>query len=138
MIPARRESRPPCRLSILNSIADGAERGTSAALLNYRYIARGSAGEFRSMLHFRDRLPEMADLKSQISNLRSQAESCSRQLRAWADSLQNSDLPAQRHLTVHTRQTYQQQRRAEAFWKQNEERLRRARPQDYPHRPAEP
>ena len=40
-----------------------------------------------------------ADVKSQISNLKSLAESCSRQLCGWADSLQNSDIQGQRHLT---------------------------------------
>jgi hypothetical protein len=35
----------------------------------------------------------------QITNLRSLAESISRQLRAWADSLQNSEIKEQRYLT---------------------------------------
>ena len=67
------------------------------------------------MLQFTKRMERMAHLKSQISNLKSQAESCSRQLRGWADSLQNSDIRGQRHLNEHVRQTYDQQRRAEAF-----------------------
>ena len=32
------------------------------------------------------------------------AESCSRQLRAWADSLQNSDIQGQRHLNNKVRE----------------------------------
>lgn len=85
-------------LSVSNNIAEGFERGTTSELLNFIYIARGSAGEVRSMLCILERRPWMADLKSQISNLKSIAESCSRQLRAWADSLQNSDIKGQRHL----------------------------------------
>ena len=43
-------------LSVSNNIAEGFERGTTAELLTFLYIARGSAGEVRSMLHFMDRL----------------------------------------------------------------------------------
>ncbi len=37
-------------LSVSNNIAEGFERGSTAELLAYLYIARGSAGEVRSML----------------------------------------------------------------------------------------
>jgi hypothetical protein len=48
-----------------------------------------------------------ANLRSQISDLKPLAESCSRQLRAWADSLQNSDIAGPRHLNEKTRANYQ-------------------------------
>jgi len=111
-------------LSVSNNIAEGFERGTTAELLQFLYIARGSAGEVRSMLRFCDGWPDAADLKSQISNLISLSESCSRQLRGWADSLQNSDIQGQRHLNDQTRRTYESQRRAEAFLKQVDEVVR--------------
>src|SRR5690349_22247204 len=79
-------------LSVSNNIAEGFERGTTNELLAFLYIARGSAGEVRSMLQFTERSPWASHLKSQISTLKSLAESCSRQLRGWADSLQNSDI----------------------------------------------
>jgi four helix bundle protein len=41
-------------LSVSNNIAEGFERGTTAELLQFLYIARGSAGEVRSMLRFCD------------------------------------------------------------------------------------
>ncbi|MEN8265135.1 MAG: four helix bundle protein [Nitrospirota bacterium] len=85
-------------LSVSNNIAEGFERGTTQELLTFLYIARGSAGEVRSMLLFLERIPVFNDLKSQISNLKSNAESISRQIRAWADSLQNSDIRGQRYL----------------------------------------
>jgi four helix bundle protein len=95
-------------LSVSNNIAEGFERGTTNELLQFIYIARGSAGEVRSMLKVKSRRAGKAgwtaDLKSEISNLISLAESCSRQLRAWADSLQNSDIKGQRHLNEKTRQ----------------------------------
>ena len=89
-------------LSVSNNIAEGFERGTTNELLAFLYIARGSAGEVRSMLVLlkrkvsRKRLP--AALLQQIEKLLKLAESCSRQLRAWADNLQNSDIKGQRHL----------------------------------------
>ena len=52
--------------------------------------------------------------------MKSLAESCSRQLRAWADSLQNSDIKGQRHLNEQSRATYDQQRRADVFWQRIE------------------
>src|SRR5215510_15956153 len=72
-------------VSISNNIAEGFERGTTQELITFLYIARGSAGEVRSMLLLLNRMPKFSDLKSEISNLRSRAESISRQLRAWAD-----------------------------------------------------
>lgn len=43
-------------LSISNNIAEGFERGTTAELINFLYIARGSAGESRSMLRLCERI----------------------------------------------------------------------------------
>jgi four helix bundle protein len=42
-------------VSISNNIAEGFERGTTQELITFIYIARGSAGEVRSMLHLLDR-----------------------------------------------------------------------------------
>jgi four helix bundle protein len=118
-------------LSVSNNIAEGYERGSTAELLAYLYIARGSAGETRSMLHFAERSPGAEHLRSQISNLKSLAESCSRQIRAWADNLQNSDIKGQRHLNAESRRLYDAQKRADAFERRLNDTLRRARPQDY-------
>jgi four helix bundle protein len=102
-------------LSIANNVAEGFERGTTQELITFLYIARGSAGEVRSMLCLCERVSAFGDLKSEISNLKSQAESISRQLRGWADSLQNADIKGQRYLTDKTRTVDEQKRRAEAF-----------------------
>jgi len=101
--------------SISNNIAEGFERGTTQELLTFLYIARGSAGEVRSMLILLERLPYFQHLKSEISNLKSLAESISRQIRAWADSLQDSDIKGQRYLSERVRQEHEQKRRAAAF-----------------------
>lgn len=95
-------------LSVSNNIAEGFERGTTAELLSFLYIARGSAGEVRSMMYVLERLAgyDVTDLKFQISNLKSSAESLARQLRAWADTLQNSDIKGQRRMTTQSQQWY--------------------------------
>lgn len=118
-------------LSVSNNIAEGFERGSTSELLYFLYISRGSAGETRSMLLFTERITEAGHLKSRITDLKTLAESCSRQIRAWADSLQNSDIKGQRHLNDNTREIYMSQKRREAFEKQLEEILRNTRPQDY-------
>ena len=108
-------------LSVSNNIAEGFERGTTNELLQFIYIARGSAGEVRSMLTVKLRRANKAgwpeNLKSQISNLRSLAENCSRQLRGWADSLQNSEITGQRHLNDLVRKEQGQKQRAVAMQK---------------------
>ena len=57
-------------VSISNNIAEGFERGTTQELLTFLYIARGSAGEVRSMLCLLDTLPAFSNLKSEISRRR--------------------------------------------------------------------
>jgi len=108
-------------LSVSNKIAEGFERGTTNELLAFIYIARGSAGEVRSMLCLKERRARNAnwpaDVKSQIANLKSVAESCSRQLRGWADSLQNSDIKGQRHLNRRTREQDEQTKKAKSLQK---------------------
>jgi four helix bundle protein len=121
-------------LSVSNNIAEGFERGTTNELLAFIYIARGSAGEVRSMLCLKERRARKANwpanLKSEISNLKSLAESCSRQLRGWADSLQNSEIKGQRHLTDKSRREDDQKKRAATFSKE----LLRTLPASHPLR----
>lgn len=112
---SKRDQLDRASLSVSNNIAEGFERGTTNELLSFLYIARGSAGEVRSMLSFFERRPALEDFRSQISDLKSQAECCSRQLRAWADSLQNSPIKGQRHLTNAERARHEQRKKAEAF-----------------------
>src|SRR5258708_17967350 len=89
-------------VSVSNNIAEGFERGTTNELLMFLYIARGSAGEVRSMLRFLDHWPAVAHLKSEISDLVPLTESCSRQIRGCAASLQHSESKSQRHLNDKT------------------------------------
>lgn len=102
-------------LSISNNIAEGFERGTTQELLTFLYIARGSAGEVRSMLYFIERLKAFQDLKSEISDLKALAESISRLIRGWVDSLQNSDIKGQRYLNEKERRFAQDKKKREEF-----------------------
>jgi four helix bundle protein len=111
-------------LSISNNIAEGFERGSTAELIAFLYYARGSAGEVRSILCLMERLQRFDHLKVQISDLKSRSEAVSRQVRAWADHLQNSEIRGQRHLNDQSRANYTQEQRAEAF----REKLRRMAP----------
>ena len=102
-------------LSIPNNVAEGFERGTTPELLTFLYYARGSAGEVRSICHVILKMPEFADLKSQITVIKDLAESISRQLRGWTDSLQNTDIKGQRYLNDKTRASYESGKRADEF-----------------------
>lgn len=79
-------------LSISNNIAEGFERGTTAELINFLYISRGSAGESRSMLRMCERLDRFSNFKFEISDLIGRATNISKQLHGWIDSLKNTDI----------------------------------------------
>jgi four helix bundle protein len=128
MRPSFRDQLERATLSVSNNIAEGFERGTSNELLAFIYIARGSAGEVRSMLRVAGRRPYLANHKTQIADLIKLAESCSRQLRGWADSLQNSEIQGQRHLTEKSRRQYRDKERAAAFM----QKLRQGLPPGHP------
>jgi four helix bundle protein len=125
---SKRDQLDRCSLSVSNNIAEGFERGTTNELLAFLYIARGSAGEVRSMLGYFERRLALRDFKSQITNLKLIAESCSRQIRAWADSLQNSEIKGQRHLTEKSRRQSDAQKRALETW----QRINNSLPDGHP------
>ncbi|HYG36292.1 MAG TPA: four helix bundle protein [Clostridia bacterium] len=117
-------------LSVSNNIAEGFERGTTNELLAFIYIARGSAGEVRSMLKVKLRRLRNDAVRHQMEAMIAVALSCSKQLRAWADSLQNSAIKGQRHLNDKSRQEDEQRKRAVAAQK----RLLAALPPTHPLR----
>jgi four helix bundle protein len=108
-------------VSVSNNIAEGFERGTNNELLAFLYISRGSAGESRSILCLLDRLHWFAKLHPDITLLRAKAESCSRQLKAWVQSLQNSDLKGERYVNVKVRRDDRKTREREEFLKELDE-----------------
>lgn len=105
-------------VSVSNNIAEGFERGTNNELLAFLYISRGSAGEVRSMLCLLERMPNFRSLDKEIAPLKKRAESCSRQLKAWAQSLQNSEFRGERHVNQRIKRISQAAREREEFLKE--------------------
>jgi len=125
-------------LSVSNNIAEGFERGTTKELLMFLYIARGSAGEARSMLLLAARRPYLSNLRSEISDLIKLAESCSRQLRAWADALQNSDIAGPRHLNEQSRARFQNRQKLKSGVTEFQKLVQQHLPPDHPLYPKTP
>jgi len=107
-------------VSVSNNIAEGFERGTKQELLTFLYIARGSAGEVRSMLCLLDKISSFASLESQISNLKSGVESISKQLGAWVRSLRDSAFKGERYVNEKTRKADIARKGREEFLKELE------------------
>ena len=105
-------------VSVSNNIAEGFERGTNNELLAFLYIARGSAGEVRSMLCLIERIQLLPEFGADIQILKEKAESCSRQLKGWIQSLQDSKLKGERHVNQKTKRTDQAVREREEFIKE--------------------
>jgi four helix bundle protein len=135
---AFRDQLDRAALSVSNNIAEGFERGTTPELLKLIYIAKGSAGEVRSMLTLKLRRARKgswaSNLKFQISNLISLAENCSKQLHGWADSLRDSEIKGVRHLNAKQRQQEIDRKKAEECRKA---RLRKLPPTNPLRRDAE-
>lgn len=113
--PGLRDQLERAALSISNNIAEGFERGSTSELLAFLYIARGSAGEVRSMLQVIMGWKAVADFKSQISDLKGRCENISRQLYGWIDKLKNSEISGQRHLDDKARTRYAGKKEREEF-----------------------
>src|SRR5437867_7395053 len=105
-------------VSVSNNIAEGFERGTNNELLAFLYIARGSAGEVRSMLCLLERIPAFRSLSKEIKTLKPGAESCSRQLKGWIQSLQDSDFRGERNVNRKIKRIDQATRDREEFLKE--------------------
>jgi four helix bundle protein len=102
-------------LSVSNNIAEGFERGTTTELINFLYIARGSAGESRSMLRICESLERFSNLKSEISNLIGVAVNISKQLHGWLESLKNSDIMGVKFLTEKEKVRFEKSRELADF-----------------------
>jgi len=111
-------------VSVSNNIAEGFERGTNQELLTFLYIARGSAGEVRSMLCLLERITAFAGLHAEIANLKASAESVSKQLGAWIRSIRDSDRKGERYVSEKTRQAERAARERREFLEELE-RIRR-------------
>lgn len=102
-------------LSVSNNIAEGFERGTTNELLAFLYIARGSAGEVRSMMRVLQTWDIFDNYRSQISDFIVRCEKISRQLYGWIESLKNSEIPGQRRLDDKAKNRYASKKDREQF-----------------------
>jgi four helix bundle protein len=105
-------------LSISNNVAEGFERSTTSELLSFIAIARGSAGEVRSMTAVVKNRPRLKSYVSALQRIWSLAESCARQLTGWAGAVDKLPFQGRRHLPQ------QQRSQREAAQKAQEYRLR--------------
>ena len=103
LTPGLRNQLERAALSISNNIAEGFERATTSELQSFIAIARGSAGEVRSMIavvHDRTRLKRW---RPSLQGIRELAESCARQLTGWARAIEGLPFEGRRHLPAQER-----------------------------------
>ena len=91
-------------LSVSNNIAEGFERVTTNELNAFLAIARGSAGEVRSMMAVVKSRPKLQAHAARLLEVRALAESCARQITAWTGSIEASPVQGKRHLTPELRE----------------------------------
>jgi four helix bundle protein len=118
LTPGFRNQLDRASLSISNNVAEGFERSTTNELLSFIAIARGSAGEVRSMMAVVKDRPKLKRYLSSLQRIRAQAESCARQLTGWAGAVDKLPFEGRRHLPQ------QQRAQREGADKAREYRLR--------------
>jgi four helix bundle protein len=96
--PGFRNQLDRAALSVSNNIAEGFERSTTAELLSFIAIARGSAGEVRSMMAVAKDRPRVRKYAAALGWIRELAESCARQLTGWAGAVEKLPFEAQRRM----------------------------------------
>jgi four helix bundle protein len=115
LTPGFRNQLDRAALSVSNNIAEGFERVTTNELNAFLAIARGSAGEVRSMMAVVKDRPKLKPLVRRLQEIRSLAESCARQLTAWTASIESSPVQGKRHLTGEVKEKRESAEKAREF-----------------------
>ncbi|MBI5384552.1 MAG: four helix bundle protein [Verrucomicrobia bacterium] len=115
LTPGFRNQLDRAALSVSNNVAEGFERVTTNELLSFLAIARGSSGEVRSMMAVVKDRPKLKRIVRDLQEIRLLAESCARQLTAWAGSIEDSPVQGKRHLTSKGREQRQVADKAREF-----------------------
>jgi four helix bundle protein len=102
-------------LSVSNNIAEGFERATPAELLSFIAIARGSAGEVRSMISVVKGRPELKNHVGSLVRIRTLAESCSRQLTGWGSAIEKLPFHGRWQMPGQQKQAREAQDKAREF-----------------------
>src|SRR5512141_769662 len=98
LTPGFRNQLDRAALSVSNNVAEGFERSTTSELLSFIAIARGSAGEVRSMMAVVNNRPKLKRYLPALQRIRALAESCARQLTGWAGAVDGLPFNGRRHL----------------------------------------
>jgi four helix bundle protein len=101
--PGFRNQMDRAALSVSNNIAEGFDRVTVNELLSFLAIARGSAGEVRSMCLVVLKRRKVAPAAAHLKRIHDKAKECVRQITGWTLSLEESPVQGKRHLTPKTR-----------------------------------
>src|SRR6185436_8743699 len=96
--PSFRNQLERAALSVSNNVAEGFERVTTNELLAFLAIARGSAGEVRSMLLVVSRRPKLKSFARELAKIQTLSQSCAKQITAWSGSVESSPVQGKRHL----------------------------------------
>lgn len=113
--PGFRNQLDRAALSVSNNVAEGFERVTTNELNGFLAIARGSAGEVRSMMAVVKDRPKLKPFVRALQEIRTLAESCARQLTAWTMANDSSPVQGKRHLTGEVKQRREVARKARDF-----------------------
>ncbi|HYG24964.1 MAG TPA: four helix bundle protein [Verrucomicrobiae bacterium] len=113
--PGFRNQLDRAALSVSNNVAEGFERATTNELQSFIAIARGSAGEVRSMMAVVKDRPKLKKHVLALQEIRSLAESCARQLTGWSGSIEKLPFEGRRHLPEKLRASRETTQKAKDF-----------------------
>jgi four helix bundle protein len=113
--PAFRNQLDRAALSVSNNIAEGFERSTTAELLAFIAIARGSAAEVRSMMAVVKDRPGLRKYAAALDRIRQLAESCARQLTGWTGAVEKLPFDGKRRMPEKVKRTRETARKAVDF-----------------------
>ena len=115
LTPGFRNQLDRAALSVSNNVAEGFERVTVNELNSFLGIARGSAGEVRSMMAVVKDRPKLKPVVRRLQEIRALAESCAKQITAWTKSNDASPVQGKRHLTGEVKEKREVAQRARDF-----------------------
>jgi len=113
--PGFRNQLDRAALSVSNNVAEGFERSTTAELLSFIAIARGSAGEVRSMMAVIKDRPGLRKHLPALDHIRELSESCARQLTGWAASVDKFPFAGQRRIPEKSKRSRDPVKKAQDF-----------------------